>query len=59
MAHVHKILALVEIHGEEPVLRAMADALAFEAFSSEYIAHLIAARSRQACRQNEEHVPRC
>ena len=47
MAHVHKILALVEIHGEEPVLRAMADALAFEAFSSEYIAHLIAARSRQ------------
>jgi hypothetical protein len=29
------------------VLRAMADALAFAAFSSEYIAHLIAARSRQ------------
>ncbi len=47
MVHVHKILALVEIHGEEPVLRAMVDALAFEAFSSEYIAHLIAARSRQ------------
>jgi hypothetical protein len=47
MVHVHKIMALVEIHGEEPVLRAMTDALVFEAFSSEYIAHLIAARSRQ------------
>jgi len=47
MAHVHKIMALLEIHGEEPVLRAMQDALAFEAFSSEYIAHLIAARARQ------------
>lgn len=47
MAHVHKIMALLEIHGEEPVRRAMTDALVFEAFSSEYIAHLIAARSRQ------------
>lgn len=29
------------------MVRAMADALAFEAFSSEYIAHLIEARGRQ------------
>ena len=47
MAHVHKIMALLEIHGEEPVRQAMQDAMAFEAFSSEYIAHLIAARTRQ------------
>jgi hypothetical protein len=47
MVHVRKIVALTEIHGDEAVVRAMTDALAFEAFSSEYIAHLIQARSRQ------------
>jgi transposase len=46
LAHVRKIVALAEIHGDEAVQRAMADALAFEAFSSEYIAHLIEARGR-------------
>jgi len=47
LAHVRKIVALADIHGDAPVLRAMADALDFEAFSSEYIAHLIEARGRQ------------
>jgi transposase len=47
LSHVRKILALADIHGAEAVNRAMADALAFEAFSSEYIAHLIQARARQ------------
>jgi transposase len=47
LSHVRKILALADIHGEEAVTRAMADALTFEAFSSEYIAHLIQARGRQ------------
>jgi len=47
IAHVRQIVALADIHGEDAVVRAMTDALAFEAFSSEYIAHLIAARSRQ------------
>ncbi len=47
IAHVRKIVALADIHGDEAVVRAMTDALAFEAFSSEYIAHLIAARTRQ------------
>ena len=47
IAHVRKIVALADIHGDEAVVRAMTDALAFEAFSSEYIAHLIQARSRQ------------
>ena len=47
LAHVRKIVVLAEIHGDEPVARALADALAFEAFSSEYIAHLIEARTRQ------------
>ena len=35
------------LHGEEAVTRALADALTFQAFSSEYIAHLIQARGRQ------------
>jgi len=47
LSHVRKIVALADIHGDAPVLRAMTDALAFEAFSSEYIAHLIEARERQ------------
>ena len=40
LSHVRKIVALAEIHGDD-------DALAFEAFSSEYIAHLIEARGRR------------
>ena len=47
LSHVRKILALADIHGAEAVNRAMDDALAFAAFSSEYIAHLIQARGRQ------------
>ncbi len=46
LSHVRKIVALADIHGEEAVARALADAPAFEAFSSEYIAHLIQARGR-------------
>jgi transposase len=47
MTHVRKIVALADLHGEDAVIRALTDALAFEAFSSEYIAHLIEARGRQ------------
>lgn len=47
MSHVRKIVALADIHGEAAVVRALTDALAFDAFSSEYIAHLIEARGRQ------------
>jgi hypothetical protein len=47
IAHVRKIVALADIHGDESVVRAITDALAFAAFSSEYIEHLINARSRQ------------
>lgn len=44
--HLRKILALVEIHGKAATARAIEDALAFNAFSSEYIAHLLQARKR-------------
>jgi transposase len=45
-SHLRKILALVDIYGTEPTARAIDDALAFNAFSSEYIAHLLEARAR-------------
>jgi hypothetical protein len=47
LSHVRKIVALADIHGADAVVRALADALTFEAFSSEYITHLIQARGRQ------------
>jgi len=47
IAHVRKIVALADIHGDDAVVRALTDALHFEAFSSEYIAHLIDARARR------------
>ncbi|HNB05859.1 MAG TPA: hypothetical protein PLT85_13510 [Thauera aminoaromatica] len=47
ISHLRKIVALADIHGDEVVVRALTDALAFEAFSSEYIDHLIQVRGRQ------------
>ena len=44
--HLSKILALSEIYGHEAIARAIEDALAFHAFSSHYIAHLLEARAR-------------
>ena len=44
--HLRKILALVELHGNDAVVRAIDDGLALEAFSAEYIANLLAARRR-------------
>jgi len=44
--HVRKILALAEIYGAEATARAIADGLAFHAFSCEYIAHLLEVRAR-------------
>ena len=44
--HVRKIVALSEIHGAEPVQRAMDDAFDLTAFSSEYIANILEQRAR-------------
>jgi transposase len=44
--HMRRILALVDIYGAKPTARALEDALAFNAFSSEYIAHLLESRAR-------------
>ena len=45
-SHVRKILALAQIYGKPATARALEDALVFNAFSSEYIAHLLQARAR-------------
>ena len=44
--HLRKILALAEIHGKEAVARALDDGLELQAFSAEYIAHILGARRR-------------
>ena len=45
-AHLRKIVALAEIYGNEAVARALDDGLELQAFSSEYIANILAARRR-------------
>lgn len=44
--HLRQILALAEMHGREAVARALEDGLEMQAFSAEYIAHMLAARRR-------------
>ena len=44
--HMRKIVALAEIHGKETLCRALDDGLELQAFSSEYIANILAARRR-------------
>jgi hypothetical protein len=45
-SHVRKIIALAEIYGDAACHRAIEDAIVFNAFSSEYIAHLLESRAR-------------
>jgi transposase len=44
--HVRKIVALSDIYGQEPVARALSDALYYQAFASDYIANLLEQRAR-------------
>jgi transposase len=44
--HLRKILALVDLHGKQAVARAVDDGLELQAFSAEYIAHILSARRR-------------
>ena len=44
--HMRKIVALAEMHGKEAVCRALDDGQELQAFSSEYIANILAARRR-------------
>jgi len=44
--HVRRIVALAEIHGEAALARAIDDALAFQAFSAEYVTNMLEMRLR-------------
>ena len=44
--HLCKIMALAEIHGKEAVARALDDGLELQAFSADYIAHILSAQRR-------------
>ena len=56
--HVQKIVALAEIYGKDAVASAMADASAAKAFSSEYIANLLEARTRLRSEPAALHLTR-
>ena len=56
--HVRHILALSESFGTEAVQRALADALAFQAFSSQYIANLLQQRQRPLPEPGALHLTR-
>ena len=45
-AHMRKILALAQIHGRDALVRALDDGIELQAFSCEYIANILDARSR-------------
>lgn len=57
-AHVQKIVALSEIHGQEAVKRAMEDAFVFQAFSSEYIANILEQHNRKVEEPGALHLTR-
>jgi len=56
--HVQKIVALAEHYGSDKVARALEDALAYHAFSAEYIANLLAQRDRHRVEPAALHLTR-
>lgn len=58
-AHLRRIVALVEMHGQESVARALDDGLELKAFSAEYIAHMLAARRRIGTEPGALQLTRC
>lgn len=56
--HVRKIMALVEIHGDEPVAKAMHDALELHAIGSDYIANILESRARKLPEAGALHLTR-
>ncbi|MDQ3621208.1 MAG: hypothetical protein M3463_01765 [Verrucomicrobiota bacterium] len=56
--HLHKIVALADIHGPDPVARALEEAFECDAFSSEYIANILEQRARVALEPGPLHLTR-
>lgn len=56
--HVDRINAMAQIHGRDAVLRAMADASEYGAFSADYIHNILEARLRASPEPGPLHVTR-
>jgi hypothetical protein len=56
--HLRKIVALVDVYGAEKVARALADALVYHAFSSDYIANILEQRERRLPESGPLHLAR-
>jgi transposase len=56
--HLRKIVALADVYGAEKVARAIADALAYQAFSSDYIANILEQRERRLPEPGPLHLTR-
>jgi transposase len=56
--HLRKIVALADVYGAEKVACALADALAYHAFSSDYIANILEQRERRLPEPGPLHLTR-
>ena len=56
--HIQKIIALVEIYGQDKVVRALEDAFVFQAFSCEYIANILEQLERRLPEPGALHLTR-
>ena len=56
--HVNKIVALADIYGADKVARAMDDAIASEAFASQYIENILQQRERHTPQPGPLHLTR-
>jgi hypothetical protein len=56
--HLRKIVALADVYGAEKVARALADALTYHAFSSDYIANILEQRERRLPEPGPLHLAR-
>jgi len=56
--HIQKIVALSQLYGPDKVIRALQDALSFEAYGCEYIANLLEQRERHAVAPSPLHLTR-
>jgi len=56
--HLRRIMALAEIHGDEAVVRAIADAMKLHAIGSDYIANILESRARKLPELGALHLTR-
>ena len=56
--HLRKIMALAEIHGDEAVANAIADAMNLHAIGSDYIANILQSRARKLPEPGALHLTR-